>query len=376
MNGSRRERLKHSLACEACFRDKKLIEWVRARGEVGDCPWCGSKKVVVVRLTDLGDIFRQVASIYVQSEHGDPGDPIGFLLQQDFDVFSDLIENDSNVRDDLAVAILKAGLTKDDVDEPDYEGQFRDSAGSLLETWDEEVRDLLNGPNPGLVDIPEDERLFSVEARFHYALECLATTWRQGALLFRARLHAERDRSEWYRLDEMGAPESAPSQRANHEGQPVLYLATDKETCMAELRGWRGAVVAVATMETTRDLSLVDLTNLEPFESPFFIEELNWQLELRGLFRGIAEELSHPVLRNEEKTVYRVSQHFCDHVRAAGMHGVIYPSALGAGKNIVAFDIASAKAKDVHYYRITGVAFADEALSRDERPYEDFPWTS
>ena len=57
----------------------------------------------------------------------------------DWGTFSEAIENADAVQE-LCVAILKAGLTKDDVDEPDYDGLFftEDPLGlSIDEEWDE-----------------------------------------------------------------------------------------------------------------------------------------------------------------------------------------------------------------------------------------------
>jgi hypothetical protein len=130
--------LDRGAACEACFRDEKLVEWVREHGKAGVCPWCASQAVHVIDLDELGPIFREVAQIYTPSE-GLHGDPIGYLLQEDFEPFSELIEADTDLRDELAAAILNAGLTKDDVDEPDYDGYFHRATSSLEENWDSQI---------------------------------------------------------------------------------------------------------------------------------------------------------------------------------------------------------------------------------------------
>lgn len=174
----------------------------------------------------------------------------------------------------------------------------------------------------------------------------------------------------------MGAPpaDKALAQRANNARQPVLYLASDLQTALAEIRGWRGAAVAIARMEAKRDLLLVDLVTTPSIESPFFDESLGWRLELHGLLLRVAEEMSRPILPSDAETLYRTSRHFCDRVRELGMDGVIYPSALGPGKNVVVFDHEAVLPTSVEYIRITNVAFEHRALAPAEQPYDDLPW--
>jgi hypothetical protein len=55
--------------------------------------------------------------------------------------------------------------------------------------------------------------------------------------------------------------------RANPSGIPHLYLATTKETAMAEVRPWLGSIISLATFKTTKELSIIDcytnnLTNI------------------------------------------------------------------------------------------------------------------
>lgn len=70
--------------CEKCFNDPKLIQWIREEGAVSNCGWCGVKRVRVLSLYEIGEAFREVASIYVEvTEPYGAGDSIEYLLQQD-----------------------------------------------------------------------------------------------------------------------------------------------------------------------------------------------------------------------------------------------------------------------------------------------------
>ena len=90
-----------SIACHRCFRDKALIDFIRKQGKRGWCDWCGGRNVYVVSLYELGYIFRDAVSIYEQDDTC--SDSISFLLQEDWEVFSDKVEQDPDLMQELTV---------------------------------------------------------------------------------------------------------------------------------------------------------------------------------------------------------------------------------------------------------------------------------
>src|SRR6266566_4486089 len=48
--------------------------------------------------------------------------------------------------------------------------------------------------------------------------------------------------------------------RVNPKGIPYLYLATHRDTAVAEVRPWKGGVVSVGQFRVVRDLRLVNTT--------------------------------------------------------------------------------------------------------------------
>ena len=115
-------------ACERCFRDERIVEWFREEGSITNCGWCGATEVKVLPLCTLCEAFREVASIYVESSGPyKSGDSIEFLLQDDWQIFSERITEfpDNRLRE-LTLAILYSAIDpKEDVDLPDYSGDFR-----------------------------------------------------------------------------------------------------------------------------------------------------------------------------------------------------------------------------------------------------------
>lgn len=358
-----------TVACEKCFADRKLIAFVQEGGQMGDCPWCRSGNVATISLVDLGDAFREVARTY-EPVDGLGGDGIGFLLQQDWNVFSDLIEADTDTRDELAVAILEAGLhPKHDIDEPDYRGGFRTGSESLVEDWYARIERVLTGGAAGQLELTD---LDGFPDRLVIAVEDMIVDLPEGSQFVRARLHKPRGRREWLSPSEMGPPPAdvTPSQRANRKGEPVLYLASDENTAVAEIRGWRGAVIAVAPVTTTRQLAVVDLTVSVLEGGPFFDEMIAWRIEMSSLLARVAEELSRPLIPDEQERLYLVSQYFADIVRSAGWDGIKYPSAMGNGYHLVLYNAGAVVASAPRYVRVRGISFELEHLSEGEWPYE------
>jgi hypothetical protein len=104
-------------ACECCFDDKKLIQFIKEKGVTSSCAWCGAINVKVIHLAFLGEEFRKIVSLY-EPVHVLQGDTIGYLLQEDWEIFSSRID-EKNCLQEITLAILEAGVDrKDDVDIP------------------------------------------------------------------------------------------------------------------------------------------------------------------------------------------------------------------------------------------------------------------
>ena len=76
----------------------------------------------------------------------------------------------------------------------------------------------------------------------------------------------------------------------------------------------------------------------------------------------------------EEETMYLPSQHLCEIVEKAGYEGIAFPSAMGAGSNIVLFNPNDATPVGVKYLRIIGVGYDVRDLKGLEDIYQDWPY--
>ena len=367
-------------ACHLCFQDKALQDWIKGEGRKGGvCPWCG-RRGYIIDLAKLSEPFREVASIYVEVERGEL---ISTLLDEDWGVFSEQIQCD-DLTQDLALAILYADLEpRDRLDYPNYGGGFfRSQQSSLEENWDAKADAALAGdmPEPDTQDVESIERDIDDELPdlIQIVFMDLSIYFDAGKVLHRARPHDDRTRKERFQSVDLRPPppEGATPGRANRKGRPVLYLASSRSTALAEVRAWKGAAVALAEVTTKRPLLLVDLSRSRArwIGSPFFVEELKWRIELAGLLRRLAGDMSRPVMPREEEVLYRPTQLLALLIKSSGYDGFIYPSAMGSGTNIVLFNPDDVEIGPPEYVRVKRAAYFFEPLDPYDEVYEKGPY--
>lgn len=377
-------------ACERCFDDEVLVALIRECGRIGRCSWCKARGVHIFPLSELAEMFRGIADSYPENVEGG-GQLIGDLLQGEWQIFSSRIVNRDLVQD-MALEILNTGLRAKEAFEANYSGTFEVSRwfhSTLEESWHERVEEFFEGRSADTANASEPERPWDARAEENertgledsiaFAISDLGLSYSpaEGQDLYRARIHTLRKRRDRFSAQEMGAPpaEKACAGRANRAEQRVLYVASDLETSIAEVRSWKGAVVAVAKLEITKEVRILDLRTPRYLDSPFFKENLQWSVETNELLRRFGEELSRPVMPHETETHYLPSQYLCDLVRNAGLDGVAYPSAMGSGYNLVILDPDAARIKEISYHRLRKVQFLSELIEEHEITIDDWPWS-
>lgn len=148
---------------------------------------------------------------------------------------------------------------------------------------------------------------------------------------------------------EMGAPpaEKASAGRANPVGIPYLYLAYSRQTCLYEARATTLSKLAVARFRPIRQLSVLNLADIEPpdFFSLFEVESIDAQVSRAAYHRyltALGDELRKPIRSSDRLTDYIPTQYLCEMAKSIGLDGVLYSSSLDpAGRNLVLFDVES-----------------------------------
>lgn len=348
------------MACERCFKNRALGGYIRARGCLGTCEWCRAADVRVVPNSALSEEFRRIVALY-RPVPLDEGDSLAMLMDEDWQLFDESAWEDPCWASDLLEDILVADLFPKERDcAPDYTDTFARRPRELVEHWQDLMVAALEGEvGSTLWQDAEAEAPLSLQDRLRLAVDDLAEVLEPPGQFSRARVYSSIRYTRRFTLDEMRAPSAADARagRANLDGQPVLYLATDARTAVAETRPWTGAAVEVARFALTRTVRVLDLVRRRSYpKSPFFDELIEWKLEIQSLFRQFAYEIARPVGSNDEG-LYRPTQKLCEFLQACGVEGLIYPSTLARGRNLVLFDVAAAAPQDSECLRVGGVSY-------------------
>lgn len=119
--------------------------------------------------------------------------------------------------------------------------------------------------------------------------------------------------------------------RFNRSGVSILYLATDIETAVAELRPHPGHLVSTAQFVSTRTIHVADFSthDIRNFLSDHRLEDLRRILSFGSV-------LNLPV-QPEFRTLYILTHLFSDCIRDAGYEGIYFRSSVGSGCNLACF---------------------------------------
>jgi hypothetical protein len=137
-------------------------------------------------------------------------------------------------------------------------------------------------------------------------------------------------------------PDRATEGRVNAKGIPCLYLSTDHDTAMAEVRPWIGSYVSVASFEVLRDLTVVDCSADSAQYLFFGGEPLPGRRE-EQVWGDINRAFSEPVARADDVADYAATQVLAEAFRFGGFDGIVYGSKLGQGRNVAIFDLVAAR---------------------------------
>ena len=135
--------------------------------------------------------------------------------------------------------------------------------------------------------------------------------------------------------------EEAIEGRSNSKGIPVLYLSSDQDTSMAELRPQVAQIISCGRFVANRQLKLVDCCNSKEnynegqlvFGKPKTDGEWNDQLWFL-----INKLFSQPVLNALNNAHYVPTQILSELFKSESYDGLYFKSHLGAGSNFVIFE--------------------------------------
>ncbi|MGV7219227.1 RES family NAD+ phosphorylase [Bradyrhizobium sp. UFLA05-112] len=146
--------------------------------------------------------------------------------------------------------------------------------------------------------------------------------------------------------------------RVNPRGIPYLYLATDSNTALAEVRPWIGATISVAQFKTNRDLNVIDCSKHHAKSA--FIKILTDKNLTRedGIWTAIDQAFATPVSREVESRDYVATQILTELFKSSGYDGIVYKSLLTPhGFNVALFNLDDADVINCGLHSLNSISF-------------------
>ncbi|MDT4331908.1 RES family NAD+ phosphorylase [Methylomonas sp. MS20] len=158
--------------------------------------------------------------------------------------------------------------------------------------------------------------------------------------------------------------DSAYEGRVNPKGIPCLYVATDRETAMAEVRPWIGSTLLLGQFQLVKDLRLIDFSVGHDSQlQPLFDESTPEELE-ENIWAQVDRAFSEPVEPTHSSAEYVPTQIIAELFRNKGFDGVVYKSKLGPGLNFGLFDLGAAELRTCSLVSVKSVSFSFGELEK------------
>jgi hypothetical protein len=185
-------------------------------------------------------------------------------------------------------------------------------------------------------------------------------------------------------------PDRAKEGRANPTGIPVLYVGSNIETAISEIRPWIGAEVSVAYCRLLRPLRALDLSvghGKSSFMGPVFKSvmdgtPLSAADKEKAVWIDIDNAFSEPVTHTDDKADYAPTQILAELFRSHGYDAIGYKSHFGdsddrKGYNIAIFDPDAVEISACAPYRVDTIKVTahqtDTAWSKPKDDSEEAP---
>jgi len=144
--------------------------------------------------------------------------------------------------------------------------------------------------------------------------------------------------------------------RANPKGIPYLYLATNRDTALAEVRPWIGSLVSVWQLKTVRALKVVNCTT-DRRGYPIYFKEPPPNKREESVWCDIDRAFAEPVNQGDDTADYVPTQIIAELFKSEGFDGVAYRSSLGGGHNIALFDLEAAELINGFLFELESICF-------------------
>jgi hypothetical protein len=149
--------------------------------------------------------------------------------------------------------------------------------------------------------------------------------------------------------------------RLNPKGIPFLYLATNADTAMSEVRPWVGSTLSCGRFKILRNLKIVNCSVLHKKGFIFYFEEPDEAKREEAVWAEIDRAFSTPTVNEEDTADYVPTQVIAEHFKSAGFDGIAYKSALKeTGFNVALFNLEDALLTECTLHSVESTQFKFE----------------
>lgn len=321
--------------CIRCFSDSHIKDTINRLGAIGDCDFCSAQGVKVFDISNPNLISDKIIGLIQAYEESDDIDakPLLQALKDDWKIFSGDEQRIKKLLIALCPQILKdARMFSKKVSIPQAKDveYLREYGVVKGLSWDEFSENIKYGNR-------FFNKMFNYDA-FASFLSTATKSFGANTKLFRARIAPDKN---GFSPKDMCAPpkEFRRAGRVNPEGIGVLYLASDMDTALKEVRANTYDYVTVGDFIAQKDLIVVDLSAISKM-SPFLYQgDIEQFFINRQAFQDIALEIAKPLRRNDSPLEYLPTQYISEFIKSQGYDGVAYESTMNpSGYNIAVYN--------------------------------------
>lgn len=314
--------------CINCFHDVEIKRIIVNEGLIGRCSYCHEQRTSICDTQQLSEHFEFITYVLDENEEGEEAHQV---INDAFAIFSDKVESPKRLLDDI---------TEENHDGKCY--QLKVSGDSYSQGWEQLCHELKHINRfflkNELYDKIFNHRTDSAPSKLFTILEQLEHEVVPEEHFYRARISD----------DPLSAPQMGPppankttAGRANPKGISYVYVADNIDTCISEVRPYKGSDIYVSEFRTVDRRRIIDLTDPRKAFSiiPFSESEYGEVLAIIELLESFSLQLSIPIKPHLSELDYIPTQFICEYIKSLGSYeGIMFNSSFGKGHNLVFFD--------------------------------------
>jgi hypothetical protein len=315
--------------CTNCFSETEIVKFIESNDQLGNCHYCEARNVPIREVDEVGSFVMQGVLNYYEAaaesvgyESAEGGYQLSTfdikeILAEQEDIFSDSLEDPSELLEDLVVTDGTPFVIKDPYGPPSGEPDEIGHWEKFCETVKNHQRftTFLPRKDRDEHDLSEPRNFLPYLVKDYFPE--LITIIGPGTSIFRARII---EKNKVFEHKDLTSPplDNSKNNRMSPTGISFFYGGMDPETCIYEIQPSMAEEIAVAEFEVVKRLFILDLSTI--IEHPRSIFDSEYSFDYEEHFRPFMEHfrlyISKPIRRFDKELEYVPSQVFTEFIAA------------------------------------------------------------